>query len=89
MSQVVRKTPEHDAAGSVVDLGEWSDPIGDAPPHDLQRKIIERFESGKGLAFLSATSQQSRLELAIAKLSRFAGLTLFGLALVAIIAVLF
>ncbi|WP_130754862.1 hypothetical protein [Sphingobium xenophagum] len=89
MTQVVRKTPEPESASPKLDLNEWRDSVGDVPPHDLQRMIIERLALEHPLSPQPDTAHETRLEQLIAKSSRIGGVLLFAIALLALIATIF
>lgn len=63
-----------------LDLAEL-DPLGDAPPHELQRMLIERLGASSGVAFPEPRGLPPLVERLIESASRLGGLALFATAL--------
>lgn len=71
-----------------LDLAELA-PSGDAPPHELQRMLIDRLGISSGVVFPEPPGLSPRVERLIETASRLGGVALFGAALLGVIWLMF
>jgi hypothetical protein len=68
-----------------LDLTDFAVPHGDAPPHALQRMLIERLGASSGVAFPRQPRYAALAEQLVANVSRIGGVMLFAASLILVV----
>jgi hypothetical protein len=76
-----RKHAETQRDARSLEFGELATPAGDAPPHELQRLLIEQLGATSGVVFPREPSLLPVVERTVQAVSRIGGVALFLLAL--------